>query len=492
MNGQNKNTVLSSNGYEIKKTELSAKELNGIRSELTVKPVETSYTCAYVDYSFPVFSETTESISVPRYWGISKFGQPAINNLNVGAVKLDKKKLKLTGSPRDYQIEPLEKSLKFLKENGGCTLQVACGWGKSFSGVILAYKLGLKTIVVVPRVKIISQWVAEIKRFIPGARVGIIQGKIKEIDNVDFAVATLQTIGLKDFKASNFKSFGFTILDEIQFYGCDKMSTTLWKTYSKYNLALSATPDRADGLDKIFVWYLGTSIVKSIKPMTRTHNTAVKIIYAPEKFYDKRIESTGNINLAGMINELVVSKPRFKLILEEIDGVLLDDRRKVLVMADRREYLKNLCKETKLKHPDKECLLFLGGTSKKKLKEIDADILEEKYDIIFATYSLIGVGVSIDYLNTAIFATPKKDKMTEQASGRIMRKDHAIEPLLIDIVDNNGIYKNQARARRVLYNKKKWVQRSVNLDEKTEKYKVPLPLDEKKKEEDLSKLLDLI
>lgn len=486
-----RNTVLSSKGYEIKKAELSDKELNDIRKELTVKPKETPYTCVFVDYSFPVFNETKESICVPRFWGASKFGQPVINNLSSDAVKLDKKKLKLTGSPRDYQVKALEKTLGFLKETGGCTLKVVCGYGKTACSIFLARKLGLKTIVIVPRVKIISQWKSEIERFIPGARVGIIQGTTKEIENVDFCVATLQTIGLKDFKALDFKSFGFAILDEIQFYAANKMSTTLWKVYSKYNLGLSATPERADGLDKIFDWYLGSSVVKSDRPMHRTHNTVVRIIYPPEKFYDKRIESTGNINLAGMINELVKSKERFKLLREQIDDVLKDPMRKVLVMADRREYLKSLCDETKEKHPNKECLLFLGGSSKKRLKEIDADLIEEKYDIIFATYSLIGVGVSIDYLNTAIFASPKKDKMCEQASGRIMRKDHAIEPLIIDIVDNNGIFKNQARSRRTLYNKKKWIQKSVNLDQRA-KHISNESKEKKKVIDDVNKLLDFI
>ena len=486
------NTILSNKGYAIPKSEITNEQLIEIRKDLTVKPKETPYTCVFVDYSFPVYTENSKYIFVPRFWGIEKFGNPNVNKLKNGITRLNKDNLKLVYKPFNYQINALKDTLKNIKESGGTTLQVECGYGKTYCSIYIAYKLGLKTLVVVPRVKIVNQWKSEIQRFIPNARVGIIQGKVKEIDeNFDFCIATLQTIGLKNFDSSEFKSFGLSIYDELPFFAANKMSTVLWKVYSIYNLGLSADPVRADGLDKIFNWYLGSSIVKSSRPMKRTHNPQVTIIYPPEIFYDKRIERTGNLNLAGMLNDLVKSKDRFKLIRDEIDKVLDDTNRKVLVMADRRQYLEDLYNETKEKWKGKrECLLFLGGMTKKKLRNIDENLIEEKYDIIFATYSLIGVGVSIDYLNTAIFATPKKDKMTEQAAGRIMRKDHKIAPIIIDIVDNNGIFKNQARARRHLYNRKGWNQKHVSLDRKKKLGIIKEEDKDKEKEENIEEELD--
>lgn len=468
--------MLTSRGYAISKKDLDQPKLNLIRNNLTVKPKETPYTCMFVDYSFKVYTETDDTITVPRFWGIKEFGPPKEDLLLCSAIKL-RPDLILNAVLRDYQLVAMKEIIKNIRSDGATKLQVECGWGKTLAGIYTAYVLGYKTLIIAPRVKIVSQWISEIKRFIPNAKVGLIQGQTKEINNVDFCVATLQTIGLKEYLDSDFKSFGFVIFDELPFFAANQMSTTLWKVYSKYTLGLSADPSRADGLDKIFDWYLGATLVKSSKPIKRRFNPFVKIIYPKEVFHDKYIEKTGNLNLAGMINDLTNSKERFNILVSLIKELLKDKRRKILVMADRREYLKKLSKEINCPNS----LVFLGGSSKKQLLDIDQGLIEEKYDIIFATYALIGVGVSIDYLNTAIFVTPKKDRMTEQASGRIMRKDHDIEPLIIDIVDNNGVFKNQASKRLPFYKKKGWTIRHINLDEKTE-----VKVEKTNKVEDLS------
>ena len=62
---------------------------------------------------------------------------------------------------------------------------------------------------------------------------------------------------MKEYPESVFKDFGFVIYDECHRLGAETFSRALLKTGCKYTLGLSATPNRADGLSKVFQWHLG-------------------------------------------------------------------------------------------------------------------------------------------------------------------------------------------------------------------------------------------
>jgi hypothetical protein len=71
-------------------------------------------------------------------------------------------------------------------------------------------------------------------------------------------------------------------------------------------------------------------------------------------------------------------------------------------------------------------------------------------------------GLDIKTLTTLLMATPKTDVC--QSVGRILRSKHNT-PLVIDIVDNHKIFKNQFNKRKKYYNKKKYkIEKYIDLN----------------------------
>lgn len=115
-------SVLDKNGYTIKKKYLDNKDITELRNELTVTP--------YVSYnddvkSFKVYNETRTKITVPRYYGIKKFGKPKKNKL-----KGENKDIQFKGVLRENQKKIVSRTIEHLKYNKGGILSVGCASGK--------------------------------------------------------------------------------------------------------------------------------------------------------------------------------------------------------------------------------------------------------------------------------------------------------------------------------------------------------------------------
>ena len=99
-------------------------------------------------------------------------------------------------------------------------------------------QLKKKTLIVVHKDFLLRQWKERIEQFLPGAKVGKIQGDIIDIDDKDIVIGMLQSLSMKEYPASIFKEFGFTIIDECFPYGTqlhtDKGLLTIGSLYEKY------------------------------------------------------------------------------------------------------------------------------------------------------------------------------------------------------------------------------------------------------------------
>ena len=93
-------------------------------------------------------------------------------------------------------------------------------------------------------------------------------------------------------------------------------------------------------------------------------------------------------------------------------------------------------------------LVLYGGSS-----DDDIETAKNKSNIIFTTYSYSSTGVSIDKMNAVILTTPRKSK-AKQIIGRIFRlnkENSHIKRIIIDIIDNKNILKNQLYSRMEAY-----------------------------------------
>jgi superfamily II DNA or RNA helicase len=453
-------SILNHRGYVIRKSELTESQIKKIKSRLTVKPFLGDFDDGAETELFEVFTETEKTLIVPRYWGIKKYGEPAKVKFTGQA-----RKFNFTGGLRDYQIDIVNKCLEEMKTNGGGLLSVGCGRGKTVMAINLAHKLEAKTLVVVHKTFLQDQWVERIKQF-TDAKIGIIRQDKVDVEDKDIVIAMIQSLSLRDYDMSIFDQFKFVIYDEAHHCASKVFSKSLYKTGANYTLALSATPDRPDGLKKVMDWYLGPTIYQEHRrPNKQVLAKVFKYTSTDKLFVEKTIYQAGQnkAHAPKMINNLVEIKERNKHILDIINQLRKFPERKMLILSGRREHLKflkdtidgqiKLDIENKIIEAD-ECksYYYLGGMKEKDRKEAEVHA-----DILFATYDMAHEGLDIDRLNTVILATPKKNII--QSVGRIMRrilKSGDIRPIIIDLADQLSIFKNQSERRLKDYNESKY------------------------------------
>ena len=224
-------------------------------------------------------------------------------------------------------------------------------------------------------------------------------------------------------------------------------SRALPKVSFKYTIGLTATPNRVDGLQKVFEWFLGPIVYRS--KGGKQHNVFVKVIEIDDnnEVYSKIEEGyDGKPVTSRMINNVANYNPRTTVIIEEVKKIMEEPGRKILLLSDRREHLKYMY--TKLTEKGFDVGFYVGG-----MKQKDLDISETK-PIILGTFSMSSEALDIPELNTLFMTTPKSN--IEQSVGRILRKTHEIRPLIIDIKDNFRPFVNQCNKRKAFYKKCKY------------------------------------
>jgi len=423
-------TTLSNNGYKIKKKNLKLTELKQIKKDLSVNPY------VYGDFGdknekkFQLFLESPNSLYLPRFYGQDKFGNPLNNKLGEGTDI----NIKFNGSLRKEQ-EPIIKSYcDNAYKNGGGIISLKCGGGKTVLSLWIISLLKKKTIVVVHKDFLMNQWRDRILEFLPEARIGKIQQNTVDIENKDIVLAMVQSLSMKEYEEDTFSSFGLAVFDECHHLGAEVFHKCMSKVASKYMLGLSATPDRKDGLRKVFEWYIGPLVYITKETNTDYIETRVYEYYNENKEYCKEeILYNGKTCMPRLINNICNFKER----IDFINNLVIKEYnlgRKILILSDRRDFL-NYTKKFLNETLKKECSgLYVGGMKPDELR-----ISQEK-DIILGTFSMASEGMDIPKLNAIFLASPKSDVV--QSVGRILREKPEVRKFHPLIVDFNDIHPN--------------------------------------------------
>ena len=157
--------------------------------------------------------------------------------------------------------------------NDSCFINALVGWGKTFTALHLAAKLGQKTLVVTHTTMLRDQWVDEVKALF-NMTPGIIGSGKFDLEDHAIVVGNIQTITKHIGKIS--KEFGTVILDEAHHVPASTFASVIDGLYARYRIALSGTMQRTDGKHIIFKDYFGPRVYKP--PQSHTMNPVVKII----------------------------------------------------------------------------------------------------------------------------------------------------------------------------------------------------------------------
>lgn len=391
-----------------------------IKKELKVKPiVNTDYGGGFVQ-SFNVFRPAKGTrLCVPRFWAEEKFGKaekdkrPEPERLTTGVA--------FTGKLRKetHQIEAFDKAIS----NGHGVLSLPCGYGKTTVALAIAAKLGYRTMIIVHKEFLATQWAERIEQFCPGAKIGRIQRDLIEVDGCDFTIAMLQSLSQKEYSFSDFESVGTVIIDEAHHICAQVFSQSMFKVCPRHIYGLSATPDRKDGLTKVLNWFVG-EVFFAVERKEQEHVEVFPVDFDCPLYRTLPPENkAGKISLVHMITDLVENNDRNNMICNLISD-LLKTTRHILVLSDRRAH----CIHMQSRFPELSGL-YMGGMKREDLEESSGK------QVIFATFSQAHEGLDIPSLDTVILATPKSDIV--QSIGRVMRetvgKKH--NPRIYDIRD---------------------------------------------------------
>lgn len=439
--------IITSYGYSIDKSSLTGEKLIEIKAALTMEPKGPP---AYQkSNSFPIYAESRSRIYVPRAWGEEHFG-PADANWLPDGIDLPVS-LKPAGKPYDYQ----EKIIQTIIDKGvRGLLCVPCGKGKTFMALHIAGRMRKRFLVVVDKEFLLDQWKGEIAGALPGARVGILRMDKAQVDpaQYDITICMIQTLCQRQWPENFFSGFGLAIFDECHHLGAAHFCKALHKVQTPYMLGLSATPQREDGLTKVFEAFLGKPIYweKQRDPDTSVVVRAVHFSNDDAAYTDVPTDWKGEVVTARLLTQLVSFPLRNTLIIDLLKELISDSRRYILVLSERKSHLE--CIEEGLVTMKASYGYYVGG-----MKQTDRDANAADKQVLLATYAMASDALNIKKLNCVILASPRKN--VEQSTGRILRQrpeERQLDPLIVDVVDSHGIYQGQWRKRSAYYKKCKY------------------------------------
>lgn len=314
-------------------------------------------------------------------------------------------------------------------------------------GLYIGNELGQKMLVVVHTEVLLEQWIERIEMFLPDARIGRIQQNKFQIEDKDIVIGMLQTIVSRDYTPDDFSSFGTVIFDECHHLGARVFSQCFNKLISKKMIGLTATVNRKDGLTKVFKYFIG-DIMYSMKKKLNTHDVKIEGIhyYSNSELHKELFNRRGDLNFPGMLNNIVKIPERNNFIVSKIKNYISEGR-KIILLSHRINHLK-LLKLMIEKEKIFSVGLYIGGMKMETLEQ------SKKSDILLGTYNMVSEGFDDPIRNTLILSTPLSDVV--QSAGRILRKQHELQPIILDIIDEFSVFPKQWKKRNAYYKKEKW------------------------------------
>lgn len=320
-------------------------------------------------------------------------------------------------------------------------------------GLNIISKLKKKTMIIVHKDFLLSQWKSSIENFLPGARVGTIKGPVIDVCDKDIIIGSIQSLSMKSYDKSIFQDIGFVIIDEVHRSGTLVFSQALYLTNVKYVLGLTATLIRKDGLTKVIKWFIGDVVHKHKRAGDCVHVHRVHFRDSNPDYCRDVILYNGKFNIARMIGNVTAYEPRTKQIVDEIHKHFKssDGSRKFLVLSDRKQHLKDIARMLETLDVGLTSGFYIGGMKDAELKK------SETKNVILATFAFASEGFDVPNLDTLILASPKTN--IEQSVGRILRQkkeDRVNTPIVIDIIDEIPLFVRQGEKRATFFRKMKY------------------------------------
>lgn len=223
----------------------------------------------------------------------------------------------------------------------GGVFQAATGAGKTATTLSLIHQLQTSALVVVHKDFLLTQWVEQAEKWLPGVRVGVVREKKCDFEDKHIVVAMAQSLALETgdrYPKELYDWPGLLVFDE-----CHRVSAPTWaptppKFSAAWRLGLTATPRRKDGADNVFWWHIGPIAYKA---KTETPKPSVRMVKVKPSVPD--VARRDDVKAPLVINILARLKRRNQvLVAEMVKALKAPAKRKLFVLSERLEHLRLL------------------------------------------------------------------------------------------------------------------------------------------------------
>jgi len=342
----------------------------------------------------------------------------------------------------DFRYDLRESQQAVYNElDDNCIINAWVSWGKTFTGLAIAGKLGQKTLVVVHTVPLRNQWAKEVEK-VYGFTPGIIGSGKFDLD-APIVIGNTQSLYRNIEKIR--KEFGTIILDEMHHVSSPTFSKVIDTNYCRYKIGLSGTIERKDGKHVVFRDYFGSKVFKPPKENFMT--PIVDIVKSEIRFMDGARTPWANRVTALANNE------EYRHTVAMLAAFYAAKGHKVLVVSDRVHFLRT-CAEL----VGEKAICVTGEVPHEQRETLINEINYGNKEILFGTQAIFSEGISVNSLSVLILGTPiNNEPLLTQLVGRVIREQEGKQtPVIVDIHLKGNTARKQASNRMGYYMKQGW------------------------------------
>lgn len=384
-----------------------------------------------------LWKETPTHLAVPRYF-IPK------ENYSKYSFKVEKRVPTFPKFDFEDIIKLRDDQLKawdaFDKADCGI-LNLAPGKGKTVLALKKILTSKVPALIIVNNTYLKDQWIERIKEFTGIDDIGVIQGP-DFIWEKPICVAMIHTLAdriIQDrIPVQFYEHFGMAIYDEVHHLGASYFSKTA--TICRYGMrfGLTATTERADGLDCVYRYHIGPVFFSDneyhLNPEIIFQETPLTFDLESKDVRDKFKQ----LNIPKLISVIGKKEESIEFRYQQLKKYY-DTGRKIIALSQSKDQLKILAKRF-----DNSALIIQETDPEKRTKMVR----ESKIAFVISRLGL--EGLDDDKLDTLFFLSPIGADKTlgpngikylgnrvTQGFGRILRKAEKNPPLVIFFDDVN-------------------------------------------------------
>lgn len=431
---------------------LTRKQEEFIVEMLTVQPVERNQgmrgrTFQQEKESIPFFEADKNFVKVPYAFGINLLETFPHEEKEYHPISLS-----FAGQLRPRQVKRSAIMDEHFENYRTSTLRGHTGFGKTTMGNYYIAQHHLLTVVLVPGKMLNKQWPNSIQDSLPGVKVGVVgegyedglidllpSGEINWKAHPDVLVCMPERWNKIPEEVR--EKVGFLIVDEAHMFCTPTRIVPLLQFEPKYILALTASPRRSDGTIGILHAMCGVHQVKARYPnLVEVWRFNTGYQFKTEK------DMRGQTSWVSTLKNIVTSDERNNM-TADLAQYLVEGGRKPMLMCDRKYHVDDLVKKIKAR-----------GVTCDYLMENKNDYINSQ--VLIAIITKGGTGFDEQYacpdftvgdqrIDTVMYCTSFRElNGLIQYGGRCMRVDN---PLIIHLVDKNGIVESHWREAQKYY-----------------------------------------